>query len=218
MQPLSAAIPPASIFSGLPPQAGALSPPFPAARAGRPGGKGSGRVLGSGAPAGEAQSPLRREGQDPAALRHLRFGSPFAGDTGVFAWRACAWKHKLEELAALLSRYHQGFFKTLGLSGSSAEGARWAHSSVCSHVPPGVPRLLRGPGLMLVPLLDVFPPRPPLSRSMRRSGGCVKWRDCLRGAVCRHRLLPPEAPVLASKKNSPKCNIHSVSVCPFRPE
>ncbi|XP_063011858.1 uncharacterized protein LOC134417918 [Melospiza melodia melodia] len=169
----------------------ALSPPFPAGRASWHGWEGAGRVPGSGTSAGKAQSPLRREGQH---LQTSSFRSPLR-----VRLEGRAWKHKLEEFAG-----SPPFFVNLGLSGSSAEGARWAQGSVCSHAPPGVSWLLRGPGLRLVPLLDVMPARPPLSRLMRRSGGCVKWRGCLRGAVCRDRLLPPGAPVLGLNKNSPK--------------
>lgn len=69
----------------------ALSPPFPAGRAGWHGWEGSGRAPGSGTSAGEAQSPLRREGQHSQT-------SSFRAPLRV-RLEGRAWKHKLEEFA-----------------------------------------------------------------------------------------------------------------------
>lgn len=72
-------------------------------------------MLGSETPAGEGQSPLRREGEDPAAHRHLHFGRLFAAGHRSVRLEGRAWKYKLEEVAALLPCYHQFFFKSLAL-------------------------------------------------------------------------------------------------------
>ncbi|CAN8212722.1 unnamed protein product [Coccothraustes coccothraustes] len=87
--------------------AAALSPPFPAGRAGWHGREGAGWVPGSGTAAGEAQSCLRRVGQDPQTSS---FRSPLRVRS-----EGRGWKHKLEEFAALLPCYHQYYFKSWAL-------------------------------------------------------------------------------------------------------
>lgn len=183
MQPLSAAIPPASIFSGL-----SHRPRRP-----QPGREASGRTLGSGSPAGEARSPLRG-GAGPGGAQTSSFRPPLCRGT-----QACSLGGPCLETQTGRSRgsplcFHQ-FFKILG----SLEAAL-TQGCACSHAPLGVPWLLRSSGF--VPLVAVIPPRPPLSRLMRRSGGCKMARLSVRGWV-KGPPAPPGAPVFGWNKNSP---------------
>lgn len=116
-----------------------------------------------GSPAGEARSPVRREGQDLAAHRHLHVGHPFAGGTQACSLggpRLETQTGRARSSPPLLSPV--SFFEILGSLEAALLRER-AQGSVCSHAPLEVPWLLRIPGLTLVPVLGVSLPRPPFN-------------------------------------------------------